>query len=440
MFGRYVPLSCVCYYGDRVALVNLASTIMSLTVSPTINTSKMSIGRRWAGQAKPVHSIKMKIVRPSLTDLSSPEHTDDFKDAARLVLIEAQEASRKRQQNEIGEKLQRIKNRIDEIIRDYDEVGEDEGEDAVDSTEDPERLFKSLTDPKVKSAYYNHLSHCMITCENKCEELEAILNYLQELFVQSQSGGTKKLLEQVEHDAEIDLNQATAVLGGALETAKMSVKELVVIKGRMDRLMANLIEYPDTNKGRKKLEKALLHAEDELKSCLKSIEELQTRIKFYSEKCAQLQTQLEVKTTECVKLQSSADNEVKQLRETKTVLEKEVKNLKNSLKEAQASPRAPPAVTTQPTADAGKLKKLEEELNLEKLKNQELEAEMSDLTEKHSKKLEIIKSEHESERKEMKGRFEEKLNSLMEADDDMFEVATRSKDSPGLAPAFDSMC
>jgi len=406
---------------------------MSLTVSPTINTSKMLIRRRWNRQTEPIDSVKMQILRASLSDLSKPKPRDDFEDAAQLVLIETREASRKRQQDEIGEKLQRVKNRIDEIIRDYDEDG---GEDAVDSsTEDPERLFKSLTDPKAKSAYYNHLSHCVVTCENKCAELEAILNYLQELFVQSQSGGTIKLLEQVEDDTEIDLSQTTAVLGGALETAKTSVKELVVIKGRMDRLMANMVEYPDTNKGRKKLEKALLNAEDEIKNCLKGIEELQNRIKFYSEKCGQLQTQLEVKTTEYTKLRSSADEEAKQLRETKSALEKEIKNLKNSLKEANTSPKAPPVVSTQPTADAGKLKKLEEELNLEKSKNQELETELSVFAEKHSMELETIKLEHENERREMKGRFEEQLNSLMEADDDdIFEATAGSKESPTLDP------
>ncbi len=395
---------------------------MSLAVSPVISTSKMSIRRRWARRSKPGRSVRIKLVRPSSNTLPSPDPPQEFDDAAQLVLMETREASRKRLQGEIGEKLQKIKSRVDEIVREYAE----ESNSVTDSQdqETPEQLFQSLTEPKARSAYYSHLTNCMTTCETQCEELENILRHLHDAFTESQSGGTKKLLEEAEVQGRLDLNEATSVLGGALETAKASVSELVGIKGRMDRLIANLIEYPDTNKGRKKLEKALVHAEDELKSCLNSVDELQNRIKYHSEKNAKLQTQLEAKNKECITSKDMTNEEIKQLRLSKSALEKEIKSLKDTLVEAKKLSKTPvpthPAPA--PVTDTASLKKLEEALQLEKIKNQELEAQLDDVSEKHSKELEAIKSEYEAESKEVRGRFEEQLKSLMEEDDIFEEV------------------
>ena len=372
-------------------------------------------------------------MRPSANTLPSPEEPkDNFDDAAELVLIEGREASRKRQQSEIGEKLQRIKNRIEEIVQDYDEEI-DGGVTALDASENPRQLFKSLADPKARSTYYNHLSHCVMTCENKCEELEGILSNLHELLVESQSGGTQQLLEQAE-EKDIDLEEATAVLGGALATAKASVNDLVSIKGRMDRLMSNLIAYPDTNKGRKKLEKALLEAQDEVKSCVRNLEELKKKVQDYTDKCGHLQAQLDAKTQECLKLRGSTE-EVKQLHLSQAALEKEVKALKDAQKEAKAPPI--PLVSTV-GINAEKQKKLEEELQFEKSKNQDLEVQMTTLAEQHSRELEVMKAQYEAETKETKGRFEEQLKSLME-DDDIFEEETGGGDDynldASLAPA-----
>ena len=63
---------------------------------------------------------------------------------------------------------------------------------------------------------------------------------------------------------EIDFEAATGELEGALQTAQSAAQRLLEIKREMGKLVAVVAAFPDTKKGRKKMEKALLKAQEEV--------------------------------------------------------------------------------------------------------------------------------------------------------------------------------
>lgn len=340
-------------------------------------------------------------------------------------MVKAEEARRKRKCDETLLALEKIQERIDYTITEYEglEGSRAQGSEIdpnvdLEVVEDPNKLFELLADPKLRSKYHQKLAVFVIGYEEKQVELEKVLGQLQDFFVETQAGGTSDLLKQVAEE-ELDLDEATRVLGGALSTAQNAVQKLVGIKKEMDHLMSIVAAYPDTSKGRKKMEKALLKAQEEVATFSKNLEELQANLKQSTEKSSQLQVQLDVKTKECAKLRKTAD-EVKLLQVGNDKLKRELGAAENALKESQEELSAmqsqqPTALLTESQAD--KQKELEAELDEEKKKYGNLAAEMELLVKTQMDDIEAMKAEHEAESNEIRGRFEDQLKSLMGEDD-----------------------
>ncbi len=344
-------------------------------------------------------------------------------DPARLELAKAQEATRKRQAAETLLALEKIQKRIDYAIAEYEGTKLSKEVDTnvnLDVVEDPNRLFDLLTDPKVRSKYHQKLSVFILGYEEKQEELEGVLGQLQDFFMENQGRGTEELVERAEEE-ELELDEATKVLGGALATAQNSVEKLVKIKKELTHLVAIVSAYPDTNKGRKKMEKALLKAQENVATLSKNLEDVQGSLK---ESCSQLQVQLDVKTEECTKLRKTVD-EVKLLKVGNDKLKRELGDAEKALKESQKelsevkSQLKTQTQTQQPEEsqlDKKKMAELEEELKQEREKYHKLVAEMENLSQAHQSEMEVLKAEHEAESSELRGRFEDQLKSLMEED------------------------
>ena len=231
------------------------------------------------------------------------------------------------------------------------------------------------------------------------------------------------MLEEVAGE-EIDLDEATKELNEALGNAKSAVEKLAGIKKEMNHLVSIVAAYPDTNKGRKKMEKALLKAQEEVETLTKNLEEVQMSMKLSSDKCSQLQVQLDAKTKDCAELRKTADkvkllqvgNE--KLKEDLAKAELSLKDSQEELSRAREQLKAPPPVQ-QPEvslADKKKAEELERKLEEEQARYEKLQAEMDALVQAHGEEMEALKAEHEAESSEVRGRFEEQLKSLMEED------------------------
>ena len=360
--------------------------------------------------------------------LGDGEELDPLKDPAKQVLMKADEAKKKRKQEETKIALEKIHDRIDYTIQEY-ESSEVKSKDDVnlEVLEDPAQLYELLSDSRTRSKYQQKLTVFLVGYEEKCEHRERILTSLQDFFVETEVGGTKLLLEEIETD-EIDFESATAGLESALDTAQTAARKLLEIKREMGQLVAIFAAYPDTKKGRKKMEKALLKAQEEVSELTASLEEVQRELEGSSDKCGQLQKQIDLKNVECANLRKTAE-QVKMLQVSNDSLKNEIKLVKNELERTQAEltetkdmvPSTSKVVVDNSTIaqNQERIEELQRLLEEERLKNQDIVHEMDSVGERHRSELEALVSEHEAEVMDMRGRYEEQLKSLME-DDDMF--------------------
>lgn len=371
--------------------------------------------------------------QPQERDVGAGDGEDLFKDPAKLVLVKAEEAQRNRKQAETRIALEKIHDRIQCTLNDFEAgpFSEDKklgkSEVNLEVVEDPAQLYDLLSDSRFRSKYQQNLTVFIVGYEEKCEERERVLGSLQEFFEETQSGGTQLLLDQLESE-EIDFDEVTSGLESAMDTAQNAAEKLLKIKKDMSQLIAIVAAFPDTKKGRKKMEKALLKAQEEVEELSGSLEEVKGELEQSQEKCGQLQKQLEVKSQECSKLRPLADK-AKLLQVSNESAKKEVENLQKALEKKEEelmetkkfvpTPSETFAQAAAIAVDQGKINELENQLTQEREKYDSLLAEKEELTNEHQAKMESMRAEHEAEIQEMRGRYEEQMKSLME--DDLFD-------------------
>ena len=376
----------------------------------------------------------------SLTLLSlgvnkAPDKTDPFLDPAKQVLLRAQEAKHKRKQAEVQIALDKIQDRVSYTLNEYEgpkfktpsEMDTTKADVNLEVVEDPAYLYELLGDSFMRSKYQQRLTIFIVGYEEKCEHREKILTSLQDFFLETEAGGTQNLLDQVERE-EINLDDATSGLESALDTAENAAQKLLAIKQEMGKLIAIVAAYPDTKKGRKKMEKALLKAQEEVDSLSSTLEEVQSELEVTKEQTSQLQQNMEIKTQECSKLRKEADK-VKLLQVGKEKLTNDLKSAQSEIdllkKELEDTKTLVPTnsemlvKTTTIAMDRQKIQELETELAQQKEVYQSLLSDKESLEAQHKLEVEALHDDFEVDMDEMRASYEEQLKSLME--DDIFE-------------------
>lgn len=349
-------------------------------------------------------------------------------DPAQQVLLELEEAKKRRKREETKIELEKIHDRIEYTLTEYEGLPRPEGEvqrtQEVDFAmlEDPLELFELLSDSQMRSKYEQYITVFIVGYEDKCEERERLLRSLQDFFQETTAGNTQKVLEEVASE-EIDFDQATTGLESALETAQTAASRLLEIKREMGQLFMMFAAYPDTKKGRKKMEKALLKAQEDVEKLENTLQSVQQELEQSKDKCKQLQKQLDAKTTENAKLRKTTD-QVKKLEVTNDSLKAELANMQATLKQAQEDLERAKRVKVEPEVrevvkvDEGKTRELEAQLAAEQEARRRAEQEREEVEGKARVELEEVRAEHEREMQEMRSRYEEQLRSLVVDEDE----------------------
>ncbi len=233
-------------------------------------------------------------------------------DPAEKILLFTEETKKRRQQDEVQLALLKIQQRVNCTLNDYEDPNfklqcEINAEANIEGIEDPAYLYELLRDSQQRSKYLQRLSALIYGFEEKCEDREQLLSSLYDFFLASQAVNPQKLFDQVEEN-EFDFNGATSGLQSAMDTAHEAAKRLLAIKQEMSKLVAISAAFPDTKKGRKKMENALLKAQDEVNNLSTGLTKVQAELKDSTGQIKQLQQQIEVRNQECVKLRSDANN------------------------------------------------------------------------------------------------------------------------------------
>ena len=351
-----------------------------------------------------------------------------FLDPAQQVILKASESKVRRKKEETRMELEKIQERIDYTLTEYqgaEVVAEEtpsEKEIDLHSVQRPEDLYKLLTDVRLRTKYQRQVMVLLLGHEAAIENRERLLQSIHEFFQETQAGSTSQLLEELELE-DIDFNQATAELESALRTAQDAGNRLLEIKKDMGQLFSIVKAFPDTKKGRKKLEKALLKAQEEVQSLQTQLQGMQGELEGSKEKCGRLQKQIDSKTTECERLRKTAA-QVEQLQKMNTGLQSEVDKTREAAQRAQVESETERQeklrfeVKEVVKADDGRVQELEAALVTEKEAVELLKAKMDAREGEFQEEKEVLVAEHEAEVQEMRSRYEEQMKSLME--DDIF--------------------
>jgi len=368
----------------------------------------------------------------NIPPVGSYSQTDLFLDPAQQVLLEAEEAKKRRKKEETKIALEKIHGRINDTLNEFEchssavEVDTSKSDVNFQLMEDPLELYEMLSDPRMRVKYQQHLTVFIVGYEEMCESRQRLLESLQDFFLETQAGSTQQMLNEVAAD-EINFVEVTQGLESALKTAQDAAQRLLEIKHEMGQLFSIVATYPDTKKGRKKLEKALLKSQEEVQGLSNTLQAVQGELEQSKEKCDQLQKQVESKSAECTRLRKAAE-QMKKLQVTNDSLQMELTSMQAALRKAQIELeklQSAPVKTEQIVkevvkVDEGKVCELEAALSQERETLQKVLAEKVEMEEKFRVEIESLRAEHESEVKEMRGRYEDQLKSLME--EDLFDV------------------
>ena len=351
-------------------------------------------------------------------------------DPAQQVLLEAKEAKKRRRREETERELSKIHGRIKDTLNNFESssstVEVSKSNVNFQLVEDPLELYEMLANSRMKSKYQQYVTVFVVRYEEVCADRERLLASLEDSFLQIQAGNTEQVLVEVAAE-EIDFSEVTQGLESALETAQGAAQKLLEIKQEMAQLFSIAATYPDTKKGRKKLEKALLKSQEEVQGLSSTLQAVQGELEQSKAKCDQLQKQVESKSAECTRLRKTAD-QMKKLQATKDSLQMELSSVQAALRKAQMElekAQNAPTKTEQNVkevvkVDEGRVCELETLLSQERETNQKVVAEKEEMEKKLRAELESLRAEHESEIEEMRGRYEDQLKSLME--EDMFDA------------------
>lgn len=398
------------------------------------------------------------------------------------MLQQEEEAKKRRKQAETKIELDRIQDRISHSLRKYEQENESskptaaaavasitnipskwssaserlEQEISLSKIQDPLKLYELLDDENVRSKYEERLMVVLMNVEQAKEEQEKLLQSLDDFFVDTQATSRRESIEKIASE-QIDLTEATSNIESALDTATEAASRLVEIKHEMGQLLSVATQFSDNKKGRRKLEKALVKAQEDVKALTEQLEGAQTDLVKNKSLYKDLQKTIETKTAECAELKKTSNQAVilqrkndkltRELADATVALEstkKEVEQLRNST-----------SVTTmrqiEPVADQDRVSELEEALAASNAAQEELtnkmkqeqeahQAEIASLQTKHTEEVAELQATHQEQIDEQLARHEEQLHSLVEFDVMQEEESEDKIDepSPNIEEAVDS--
>lgn len=339
------------------------------------------------------------------------------------VLLQEEEAKRRRKQEETRQALEHIKARVSVALEDYNSknenlpslIGVDPETNVIDfdSIASPHHLYHLLGDAHIRAKYERRLMIVLVGFEEKCQIKEQVLLSLDDFFQETKSGATEKMMKELESQEGINLDESAVGLKSAIETTTQAATKLTTIAKEISQLLALAAAFPDNKKGKKKLEKALFKAQEDMKHMVENFDILKQELHKSKEDYSETKKMLEAKNIECRKLQKTADQASK-LESTNATLMTELTAVTATLKKTQEEfqnlkTAAPPPVTVVAADVTDELKKALESSKKEceklKIEKEQCKAELQE-------SIEALKNQHELEKTATQLEHEMELRNL----------------------------
>ena len=314
------------------------------------------------------------------------------------------------------------------------EENSSKGETHVEVIEDPAQLYEILSDARQRAQYKQKFTVFIVGYEEKCENREKLLRQVEDFFIEAKAGNITRLVDEIssDHD-EFDFDDALVTMSNALETTSEALAKLQKLQQDISQVFSVYAAFPNDKKGRKKLEKALLKAQEECNKLSSSLGNVQDELDQTKEKAKKLQKQLDSKNLEIGKLQKSVE-EIKLLKETNQSLQKELKEANDLLLKARQEKEK--LQKTEPSSASVSVSpeylKLKAELERQKELNEQLSKEHEAKEAALVSEIETVKENYEGEITELRDKFEEQMKSLMDLDDMEFEDRHSSNEDDNM--------
>ena len=375
------------------------------------------------------------------SSLLSVTKVKPFDSLAEKILLKCEASRNERKRNETREELQKIQERISFSIDQYEyssrkalelfEENSSDGDGHVEVIEDPAQLYEILSDARKRAQYKQKFTVFIVGYEEKCENREKLLRQVEDFFMETKASNITRLVDEIssDHD-EYNFDDALATMSNALESTSEALAKLQKLQQDISQVFAVYAAFPNDKKGRKKLEKALLKAQEECDKLNSSLINVQDELDQTKEKAKKLQKQLDSKNSEIAKLHKLVE-EIKSLKETNQSLQRELKEANELLLKARQENEKLKkielsSVSVSISPEYLKLKaELERQKELYEQSTNEHQAKEAALI----SEIETVKENYEGEIMELRDKFEEQMKSLMDLDDMEYEDEHNSKEA-----------
>ena len=258
----------------------------------------------------------------------------------------------------------------------------------------------------MRAKYERQLMICLIGFEEKCEEKEQVLLSLDDFFQETSSIVMNKILAEDLMELE---DEATFELQNAIESTIGMASKLTSIVKEISHMLTMTSTYPDNKKGRRKLEKALVKARDQIEELSETVQISKAALEKSKEDYNGLKKTLEVKNVECMKLQT-VTTQMKLLEVENKTLQSELKNIAAKFeKSKQEASQAQSKVTADSTNE---IKELRVALESNQKMCQKLKSEKEICMKELQETIDAMREEHDMEMAEMQLQHEEEIKNI----------------------------
>ncbi|KAF6038762.1 hypothetical protein EB796_002930 [Bugula neritina] len=230
---------------------------------------------------------------------------------AQEVLSRTARNRAQRKQDETRNELNKITDRVDKTLGQFELVSKSEeesrgGDDAeMKYVSDVDELYDILSDQIKKRKYQQQVTVFIVGYQNASTSRLKLMQQVNEFFNETTQRWEDGDLNPTSPD--IDLEEAEKVVSDTLDTAKDLTQKISDINKEMMDYMYQYANAKAGNKNRKKMEKALSTAKEDLQLMSEKIVAAQKELDEKDEKIQMLYKQIEVKSMEAQKFKTAAE-------------------------------------------------------------------------------------------------------------------------------------
>ncbi|XP_071825504.1 uncharacterized protein [Apostichopus japonicus] len=341
---------------------------------------------------------------------------------AQVVLDKTLKAQADRRAEETKYELNKIQARVDQTMAAF-ELNEQLLEDnkAAYFVPDLLELEKVIGDAIQKRKYQQHVMIFVVSFEEATEQKLKLLNQINDFFTIYINNIDEKDLQP--KAAEVDLEEVSISVQEALATADMATQKLSEINQEIVTYVEKLHSGKALTKSKKKLEKALLQAKDDIMGLTEKLMGAQAEIEDKEDQMTKLYKQIDLKNLETMKYKNVAENAKKKLEQIDDLnleikeRDEEIERLNKAAFDQELSIKQ---MEQSKEKSYAKLKGAHEEseLNIQKLQSKVqnlqllLEDTKADLQKQHRIQVEELKQAHEEEITDLTTELQKKIDHL----------------------------